>query len=92
MEYDDSCGEALLTRLPSVDNFPGLYDIPSVLGPMARTVEDVELASRIVFGQESENYDPAPIPYRDVTLPQKLKFGYYIEGRLALPCCTLELK
>lgn len=50
---------------------------------MARTVEDVELASRIVFGKDSENYDPAPIPYRDVTLPEKLKFGYYVEGRCA---------
>ena len=48
---------------------------------MGRTVEDVEIACRVVFGSDSINYDPAPIPYRDASLPEKLKFGFYTEGQ-----------
>jgi hypothetical protein len=45
-----------------------------------RSVSDIELGCRLVFGQQSLDYDPAPIPYRGVTLPTKLKFGYYLNG------------
>ena len=45
-----------------------------------RTVADIELGCRVVFGQESPDYDPVPIPYRDISLPPKLKFGYYVNG------------
>ena len=47
---------------------------------MGRTVEDLELAARAVIGRRGSDkfYFPAPIPYRDVQLPKKLKFGYYL--------------
>lgn len=48
---------------------------------MSRSVEDLELACRVVFGQPSENYDPPPLPFRTVLLPKKLRFGYYISGQ-----------
>lgn len=70
------------TDCPVPGNLPGLHDIPAVFGPIGRTVEDIELACRVAFALESDNYDPAPIPYRDVTLPEKLKFGYYVSGQL----------
>lgn len=60
------------------ENMPGFDAVKTVMGPMARCVADIELACRISFGQQSENYDPAPIPYRDVKLREKLRFGYYI--------------
>ena len=55
---------------------------------MARSVEDIELASRVVFGK-SANYSSAPVPYREVKPEQKLKFGYYFNDGMAriTPAC-----
>jgi len=73
---------------PCVDPNPGFKNIPTVLGPMARTVDDIEIASRAVFGK-SPNYSSAPVPYREVKLEQKLKFGYYFNDGMArvTPAC-----
>ena len=58
---------------------------------MGRTVEDLEAAARAVFGRRGGDvsYFPAPIPYRNVQLPKKLKFGYYLMDGLvkASPAC-----
>lgn len=58
---------------------------------MARGVEDLEAAARAVIGKRGsdKSYFPAPIPYRDVQLPKKLKFGYYLMDGLvkASPAC-----
>lgn len=50
---------------------------------MGRSVADLERVSRVLFGERSagtEDYFPAPVPYRDVTLPKTLRFGYYLNG------------
>lgn len=49
---------------------------------MGRSVADLERMARALFGErgDSQDYFPAPIPYRDVTLPEKLRFGYYLNG------------
>jgi len=58
---------------------------------MGRGVEDLEAAARAVIGRRGSDkfYFPAPIPYRDVQLPRKLKFGYYLMDGLvkASPAC-----
>ena len=38
--------------------------------------------ARVLFGERGggENYFPVPVSYRDVTLPEKLRFGYYLNG------------
>ena len=58
---------------------------------MGRTVEDLEVAARAVFGRRGGDvsYFPAPIPYRNVQLPKKLKFGFYLMDGLvkASPAC-----
>jgi len=55
---------------------------------MARTVGDIEIASRVVFGK-SLNYSSAPVPYREVELGRKLKFGFYFDDGMArvTPAC-----
>lgn len=60
---------------------PGFDTIKVTPGPMGRTVQDVELLSRVLFASTPENdYEGiAPVPYRDVTLPSKLRIGYYFE-------------
>lgn len=70
---------------------PGFKSVPTVYGPMGRAVEDLEAAARAVIGRRGGDkfYFPAPIPYRDVQLPKKLKFGYYLMDGLvkASPAC-----
>ena len=60
---------------------PGFEAVRTVCGPLARNVSDLEIACRLTFGQRGLNYDPAPIPYKDVKLPAKLRFGYYATGQ-----------
>jgi hypothetical protein len=62
---------------------PGFEAVPSVAGPMGRSVVDLERMTRLLLGERGsgqESYYPAPVPYRDVTLPGKLRFGYYLNG------------
>jgi hypothetical protein len=49
---------------------------------MGRSVADLERVARVLFGERSagQDYFPAPVPYRDVTLPKTLRFGYYLNG------------
>ena len=75
------------------DPNPGFQAILPVAGPMGRSVADLERMARVLFGESggSQAYFPAPIPYRDVTLPKKLRFGYYLNGAsfAALDCALL---
>jgi amidase len=61
---------------------PGFEAIRAVAGPMGRSVADIERMARVLFGERGgrQDYFPAPVPYRDVTLPKKLRFGYYLNG------------
>jgi len=59
---------------------PGFDAIRTQGGPMGRSVEDLELFARAVFGKESTMRDVAPVLYRDVQLPKKLRVGYYTSG------------
>jgi hypothetical protein len=49
---------------------------------MGRSVADLERMARVLFGERGgrEDYFPAPVSYRDVTLPERLRFGYYLNG------------
>lgn len=38
------------------------------------------MGARLVFGKQGTEYDPAPLPYRDPDLPDRLRFGFYISG------------
>jgi hypothetical protein len=45
-----------------------------------RSVRDLEVASRILFGQPDSLGVVAPVPFKDVSLPKKLKLGFYTDG------------
>nr|VWO94634.1 Calmodulin (CaM) [Ganoderma boninense] len=60
------------------DTYPGIEGVRSSLGPIARSVDDIELAARLVFGVQGRECDPAPLRYRDIRLPEKLRVGYYL--------------
>jgi len=62
---------------------PGFEAVRPVAGPMGRSVADIERMARVLFGERGagrQDYFPAPVPYRDVTLPKTLRFGYYLNG------------
>ena len=67
---------------PVVTGFEG---IKAAVGPMTRSVEDLELVARAVFNSpiktDVSEASIAPVPYRQVTLPKKLRFGYYADSR-----------
>ncbi|KAH9935917.1 amidase signature enzyme [Epithele typhae] len=67
-------------------NWSGFEGIRTVNGPMGRSVDDLELASRLVFGQAApgESY-PAPLPFRDVDLAPRLRFGFYTSDGFVRP-------
>ncbi|KDR65722.1 hypothetical protein GALMADRAFT_260127 [Galerina marginata CBS 339.88] len=68
---------------------PGFDGIATVAGPMGRSVADLELISRVLFGAPCSNHSIAPLPFREVQLPKKLKFGYYTSDNYikASPAC-----
>ncbi|KAJ6625774.1 amidase [Mycena sp. CBHHK59/15] len=71
------------------ESFPGFDGIKSVCGPMARCMDDLDLACRVSFGARGATNDVPPIPFRDVNLPKKLRFGYYTSDGVikASPAC-----
>ncbi|KAF9557330.1 amidase [Agrocybe pediades] len=68
---------------------PGFDGIVTVAGPMGRSVEDLKLTSRVLFGAAARNHSIPPIPFRKVELQPKLKFGYYTSDNYikASPAC-----
>lgn len=73
-----SCFHGLYALKPSTGRIPymnvtnsvsGQECVPSVIGPMARSLKDVELLSELIVGAESWNVDPKvlPIPWKDMS-------------------------
>lgn len=66
---------------------PGFDAIKSTLGPMGRSVDDLESITRVVVDASialARTQHLIPLAYRKVTLPAKLKFGYYLTGEFLL--------
>lgn len=83
------CG--IYSLKPSSGRFPkkghanpnaGFISIPSVTGPMNRSMADLEIVTKVVLNSHPELYDYSviPLPYDEekTKLFQKLKFGYYL--------------
>ncbi|KAI0629270.1 amidase signature enzyme [Trametes polyzona] len=66
--------------------WPGFEGIHTVAGPMGRSVDDLEIGARLVFGKQvCGDFDPAPLPYRDPKMPAKLRFGFYVSDNFIKP-------
>ncbi|KAJ1335043.1 Amidase [Microdochium nivale] len=77
-------------RFPTLrcrSGMPGQEAVASVNGPMARTLEDVELYSRAVVAAEPWRRDPRclPMPWRAASLGPKLRVGVMWDDGMALP-------
>ncbi|KXN66140.1 amidase signature enzyme [Conidiobolus coronatus NRRL 28638] len=69
----------------------GFESILSCSGPIAYHVKDIDLTLRAVLNNEpwKTYHSVVPLPYREVTLPKKLRVGYYLsDGKFpASPAC-----
>jgi Asp-tRNA(Asn)/Glu-tRNA(Gln) amidotransferase A subunit family amidase len=75
-------------RVPATGHFPGSagpFAQLGVVGPMARTVRDVERIFEVVAGPDSGDPCAAPVPLRrwSDTEIRKLRVGYFAEHSLA---------
>ncbi|KAJ8294955.1 Fatty acid amide hydrolase 1 [Rhodotorula toruloides] len=73
---------------------PGFEGVHSTMGPMGRSVSDVEALTRVFLDASIDvsrtETGVFPMPYRkDVELPKKLKFGYFLTDGFckASPAC-----
>ncbi|TIC60902.1 amidase signature enzyme [Wallemia mellicola] len=71
-------------RWPLKDMKSGFEGIKATVGPMTRSVEDLELVARTVFNStiltDVAESSIAPVPYRTIELPKKIRFGYYTDN------------
>lgn len=55
----------------------GFEGIRVSTGPMARSVDDLIVSSKVMLGAEGSDPNVAPVPYREPNVAKKLTFGYY---------------
>src|SRR5712671_4014469 len=69
-------------RIPSSGHFPeslGPFALLGVVGPMARTIPDLQLLFKVVAGTDVGDTSSAPVSLADVALPKKMRIGYFEE-------------
>ncbi|KAI1612707.1 acetamidase [Exophiala viscosa] len=78
------------TRVPHQDvvtSMDGQETIHTVIGPMANSLQDLELAMRVVANSNPWLLDPkcAPIPWQDAEAPKKLCIGVMWDDGIVRP-------
>ena len=71
-------------RIPATGHFPssvGPFALLGVVGPMARTVRDLELMFDVIAGPDNGDPNAAPVPIRkpDAASLRQLRVGYFEE-------------
>lgn len=69
-------------RVPATGHFPssvGPFALLGVVGPMARTVRDLQLMFEVIAGPDNGDPSAAPVPVRkpDATALRQLRVGYF---------------
>ncbi|KAI9509118.1 amidase [Russula earlei] len=85
-------GQGRVGYAGSVDPNPGFEAVRAVAGPMGRSVADLERVTRVLLGERRARHDyfPAPVPYRDVTLPESCGSDGVVKGSPACHRAVLE--
>ena len=77
-------------RVPGTGHFPagyGPFSLIGVVGPMARTVEDLQLLFNVIAGYDFADPASSPVPLRteeDDNL-RNLRIGYYVDDGYSTP-------
>ncbi|KAI1075386.1 amidase [Whalleya microplaca] len=77
-------------RFPTLrcrSGMPGQEAVQSINGPLTRTLEDLELYSRTIISSSPWRLDPRclPLPWRQPSLPARLKLAVLWDDGMALP-------
>lgn len=86
----------IFTLRPSFGRFPtlkcrsgmsGQEAVQSVNGPLARTIDDIELEAKTIVDAQPWLHDPrmVPIPWRHVEIPEKLKIAVMYHDGVVVP-------
>lgn len=93
--YAIKCSTGRFPKAGNMTTMPGQEGIPAVYSPMTRTLPDLTFFLRTIINMKPWEYDYSvhPIPWKDVTLPKKLKIGViYNDGVVTpSPACARAL-
>ncbi len=69
------------------NSYEGQEAVPSVIGPMCQTLEEVELAMKLVVGSECWFKDPKvlPLPWREFKPQGKVRIGFWFDSGNVAP-------
>lgn len=72
-------------RIPATGHFPvssGPFALLGVVGPMARTVGDLQLLFEVMAGPDDDDPSSAPVPLRKITREELrgIRVGYFEDG------------
>src|SRR5256885_4877330 len=69
-------------RVPGTGHYPagyGPFALIGVVGPMARTVEDLQLLFNVIAGYDYADPASSPVPVEIFTQKQNPRIGYYVD-------------
>ncbi|KAI8575289.1 hypothetical protein K450DRAFT_262444 [Umbelopsis ramanniana AG] len=77
-------------RIPTAGTLAGLggqFHVKSIAGPMARSLESVELLAKVLYNSHPELLDEncVPIPWREPVLPKRLVFAVLRSDKYCRP-------
>lgn len=94
--YSLKCSTGRFPKAGNNTSLPGQEGIPAVYSPMTRTLTDLSFFLKTIINMKPWDYDYSvhPIPWREVQLPKKIKFGVmYNDGVVnPSPACARALK
>ncbi|KAI9138924.1 amidase signature domain-containing protein [Paraphysoderma sedebokerense] len=70
-----------LSSLNTTSFVTGREGLITVMGPMARSIDDLELVTKIFIDRDLSKFDHdvVPLPWRPYEAPKKLRIGYYFD-------------
>ncbi|TFK25631.1 amidase [Coprinopsis marcescibilis] len=83
--YSLKPGSGRISNVGIKDEMPGCDAIEAISCPMGRSVDDIDVMCRALFGIPGKDNKVAPLAYRDTALPSKLRIGYYLTDNCIKP-------
>lgn len=85
--YTIKCSTGRFPKAGNTTSMPGQEGIPPVYSPMTRSLDDLSFFLKTIIDMKPWEYDYSvhPMPWRQVELPKKLKFGVMYDDGVVTP-------